>query len=360
MKILIIVPSLGNGGAERIATQLAIQQHKEGNQVTVLSYYTDYSFSNCSQLTKANVKIIYLDKKVGIDISLFKKVKEIVKIENPDIIQTHLDVLLYLLPVRKQLIFHTIHSVASYEATGLQKIVRIVAFKIKRVVPVAIGNTIRKSISEYYRIKENNIPVIYNGSALSVDYTCKYPKDTTIFCLTGSLAKVKNHKLALQAFSKIKEKGYSFKVFILGDGDLKNELEEMSKCLELSNNVEFLGYKSNVGEYLAQSDIYICCSRIEGISIAIIEAMHYGLPVIASNVGGNPDLVINGYNGLLFTDNDVDDFVKKIELILNNKELISKYSKHSYEESKKYTIEECSRGYINLYQELLCKKREEY
>ena len=83
---------------------------------------------------------------------MFKKIKKLFKKYNPTVIHSHLDVMLYLLPYykKKHIKIHTVHSIAEKEASGLQKLIRIIAFKIKKVIPVGICDTVTQSLIKYY------------------------------------------------------------------------------------------------------------------------------------------------------------------------------------------------------------------
>ena len=165
-KVLIIIPTLLQGGGQKFVLDLAQGLSKSKYEIKILVYYdlTAQCFEErIEELSMNRVDIVKMDKRVGLDFSFFRKVKKIVSDYKPDVIHTHLDVLLYLLPVfrKSQVKLHTVHTVAQKESKGLQKLVRNIAFKLFKVQPVAISETVAASIKEYFNLK--NVPIVHNG-----------------------------------------------------------------------------------------------------------------------------------------------------------------------------------------------------
>lgn len=115
----------------------------------------------------------------------------------------------------------------------------------------------------------------------------------------GRLVALKEFHQSIRAMKLIKDKGIDAKWYILGEGELREELEALIKELDLCNDFFLLGAKDNPYVYMAQSDIYVHATRYEGRSIAIQEAQVLGCPILVSNVNGNRELVIHGKDGLI-------------------------------------------------------------
>ncbi len=139
---------------------------------------------------------------------------------------------------------------------------------------------------------------------------------------------------------------------ILGEGTLKNKCEEY--CLKNNiNNVFFLGNVLNPINYFAASDIYLSTSRWEGLSMAILEAMSVGLPVVASEVIGNVDLVESNKTGFLYKLGDVKDAVKKINKITEN-EFFTDFSQNAIiKHNLNFSAESMCNSTLNLYNQIL-------
>jgi sugar transferase (PEP-CTERM/EpsH1 system associated) len=173
-------------------------------------------------------------------------------------------------------------------------------------------------------IPEEKVVQIINGvdiekyKPISVKNTLKYKlgfnHNSFIVGTVGRLDPVKDYKTLLSAFRKFIKK-YNEKnsfLFIVGEGKDRKRLEVMSEELGLSKNVIFFGQRDDVNDLYNCMDIFVLPSIAEGISNTILEAMSSGLPVIATNIGGNPELVDNGKTGYLFECGDYNSLCEKI------------------------------------------------
>nr|WP_241635350.1 glycosyltransferase family 4 protein [Fusobacterium gastrosuis] len=137
-------------------------------------------------------------------------------------------------------------------------------------------------------------------------------EDEIILLSVGELSTRKNHIIPIRALEKLKQ--YNIKYLICGIGNLDKYLKDECKKLRIEDKVIFLGYRKDIYELCKISDIYIFPSLQEGLPVALMEAMATGLPVIASNIRGNNDLVENDINGFLI--NSESEYSEKIEIFL--------------------------------------------
>lgn len=351
-KLLYVIPSLGTGGGEKLVLELANNIDYDKFEVYILSYYKQ-STNVYNFLLNDKAKIIFLDKKLGLDLSLFSKVKKVVKQINPDIIHAHLDVLLYLIPSFKksQKKFFTIHNIPSKEATGLQKLVRSFCFKFKGVIPVAISKTLGELAKKYYHYKKD-IPVIDNGVSLkkaTSNMNHLKSSDDFIMLNVGSFKQQKDHFTLIDAFNKFQKIHANAKLWILGDGVLRNEIENKIKEYNLENKITLFGNVSNVHDYLQSADVFVLSSIFEGFPLCLLEALSESLPIVSTNVGGVCDIIDDGKNGFLVGIKDVDAMVSRCNLLYTNKELRNAISKNALESSYKYDIKECAKKHEEMY-----------
>lgn len=352
-KVLLAVPTLGDGGGEKLVFDIALNINRDLFEVYVVSFFPKTGNHKERTLESAGIKVFYLDKSLGLSLEMFQKTKKLISEINPDIIHSHLDVLIYLLPFykKKQIKLHTVHSMAEFEAVGIHKLIRKICFKFRGVVPVAIGETVSKSISRYYNIKQEKIPCIYNGVEIPKEKVIvKSSDDTLTFVSIGTLYYIKNHKLLIEAFNEcVKNTDKNIRLKIIGEGALRSELENLIKQYKLEEYVQLPGWKDSVYRDLQESDVYVCSSTVEGISLSILEAMVCGLPVIASDVGGNPDLVKDGVNGMLFESDNVSELVRCMLHMIENENVRTEQGKASLKLSKKFNIKKCTTEYERLY-----------
>lgn len=208
---------------------------------------------------------------------------------------------------------------------------------------ITISESLKKKYEELTGRKD--ISLIYNGikdNFLKKEYT----KNKNInFLLIGTIFKGKNQLEALKAIKVLLEKGISnFKLVFVGpeSKNYKKSLEEYIKKNNLEKMVSFLGSKNNeeIKEIIKNSDVGLMLSLNEAFGRVTVEYMFGELPVIASNTGANPELIIEGENGYLYELGDVDDLSQKMCIFIENPDLIKKIGKKAREIAKrKYTSE---------------------
>lgn len=355
IKVFHIIPDLGVGGAEKLVLDLCKNIDKNKFDVKVISLFKRTNSIYDNQAEKEGIDIIYLDKKKGIDLSILYKLMSLFKKHKPDVINTHLYVMSYVLPAaiftgRKKIV-HTVHNVAEKELRDSVKKVMKIAYRYFNVKPIAISNMIKESIESEYKISKKNIKCIYNG----VDTTIFSGENINInnninLISVGRFTKQKNHKMMVEAFSEALKENNNLKLILVGDGLLREETEKLVRRKEICNKVEFRGLKSNICEELKRAHIYISSSLWEGLPITILEAMSCGLPILCTDVGGNKDVVKE--NGILVENNNCEQLTDAILELANDLEKINTMGALSTKFSKAYDIKNTAKEYENLYNSL--------
>jgi glycosyltransferase involved in cell wall biosynthesis len=187
----------------------------------------------------------------------------------------------------------------------------------------AVSNQVRRHCIEVDHVDPDRIFTIYNGLDLAawprVDRYVKSPEHIVITSV-GNVRRVKGHDVLVRAAYRIIQRYPGVQFQIVGDilePEYFSELRELVSELHLHNNLQFVGGISNIAEYLAAADIFVLPSRSEGFSNAIIEAMSASLPVVATNVGGNAEAVLDSINGYLVESEDVEAMVAAIDKLLS-------------------------------------------
>jgi glycosyltransferase involved in cell wall biosynthesis len=192
-----------------------------------------------------------------------------------------------------------------------------------------------------------------NGVGLDISKNIEQPKkNNAIFKLTsvGELNQNKNHIIVLKALKFLNNPSFEYHVF--GKGPKMSSLKKYSIQNSL-NNVYFNGYVSNIPYQLSSSDIFIFPSFREGLSKALIEAMSFSLPCIASDIRGNRDLIDNEKGGFLFDPKDYLGLASLILKIYNSKDLQSQFSLYNKKKSSLYSIEKISLVYNEILKEIM-------
>jgi len=173
---------------------------------------------------------------------------------------------------------------------------------------------------------------------------------STVLITVAELIPRKNHIQVLKALSKLTKTNFHY--LIVGNGEIEQKLKKAVNELMLQDKVSFLGFRRDVPELMVSSDIFVLTSRHEGLTRAVMEAMAVGLPIIATDVRGNRDLVKNGENGYLVPLDDVEQTAIAIERLIDSEDLRRSMGEKSKELVRPYdlqrVLEEMQKIYDNI------------
>ena len=356
MKIIQVIPRLGMGGAETMCENLSIELMKSGHEVIVVSL-SNNTTPISERLKKNGILVRYLGKKDGLDIKAIIKLRKLLKKEKPDIIHSHIYALKYcvfadLFLHHKKI--HTVHSIASKESTELDQKLNKLFFKINGVVPVALSELVRKTIVDCYKLDENSIPVVFNGCPMEkciVKNSYAFGENINIIHV-GSLIELKNHKAMIDAVNFLHKDYSNVRITFVGEGILKWELQKYIDEMDCGSYMNLYGLATDVYSLLGESDIFMLPSIYEGLPMSIIEAMGTGLPIIASNVGGIPDMIKHHVNGLLCAPS-ANSIYEALLKYINSQELRETCGKAAREASYLFSCKKMCENYVKLYEELI-------
>ncbi len=176
-----------------------------------------------------------------------------------------------------------------------------------------------------------------------------------IIVFVGTLRPVKGVEYLIRAVAILNAKAQDVRLIIVGDGEDRRDLENLVEELHMEDVVTFIGRVPNekVPAYLVASDVFVLPSLSEGFALVNLEAMACGLPIVASEVGGLPDLIQNGENGFLVEPGNPHQIADKITLLLDNDSLREKISGKNKEKVKAYTWESVVYQLETIYQKLI-------
>lgn len=169
--------------------------------------------------------------------------------------------------------------------------------------------------------------------------------------LIGRLSKVKRVDIFLRAIEIASKQIENISAVIVGDGPDYEKLNKLSSDLGLDQQVNFVGWQSNVAQWLQQSKVFVLTSESEGLSQALIQAMMVGLPAVVTNIGDLSDLVVNNNNGYLIDNLDPKNFAEVFVEIINNNSTYNTYSDNAYSATKKYSYTNVSKQWNNILNE---------
>ena len=173
------------------------------------------------------------------------------------------------------------------------------------------------------------------------------PKDSLILTSVGELNHNKNHSTVIKALSELNNNRVHY--VIAGEGELRNELLQLSKDLNIEKNVHLLGFRKDISDILKMSDIFVLPSIREGLNVSLMEAMATGLPCAASKIRGNVDL-IDENGGVLFNPKDVFDVKETLSVLITKGESERfELGKHNFNKIKKFSLDKVLEEFKNIY-----------
>lgn len=200
---------------------------------------------------------------------------------------------------------------------------------------LVVSQEIKEIIQQRFGLEDTRILVLKNGIIFdddtleSVDLQTEFPDSANKLKLiaVGRLVPLKNFDLLVRAIADVINMGMNdLFVLIAGEGEERTRLEELIRDLGIKSYVKLLGLRHDIMGLMKACDLFVMPSSYEGLSLAMIEAMACGLPIIASDVRGLKDYITNEQNGLLFPAGDHKALAKRILKLANNRKLRSKLS----------------------------------
>jgi glycosyltransferase involved in cell wall biosynthesis len=185
------------------------------------------------------------------------------------------------------------------------------------------------------------------------------PTDSLVVGYVGWLIPIKGVTYLLDAMAEVVQRHPNSLLVLAGKGDERGgeeiKLKEQVENLRLDDNVRFLGWRSDVDAIMGCFDIFVLPSLNEGMGRVLVEAMAAGLPIVASRVGGIPDLVKDGQNGLLVPAEDASALAKAISDLLSDKERRNRMGEAGKKMCLPYSAEAMVEQIDDLYKDLLAK-----
>lgn len=353
IKVAIILPYFGPGGAEKMAAQLGCGLNTEQFDLEVFCIYGQALGNKMERdLKDQGIPIHYIGKKKGFSVSAVLKLFRELDRFSPDVIHTHQYACVYaaLWPViRKKPFLHTLHTLPAVEnkrpvRRGLTKWL----VRKRRMIPVAISEGNQRMVAEYYHVPMDEVPMVHNPVDVKRFASVAGKKDGCFrFITVGRFSKVKNQELMYRAFGQFLKHGYDARLLMLGKGEEEANLKALAEELGISNRIDYAGYVDNVEDYLKSADVFLLSSHYEAQPLCVLEAMASGLPVLSTDVGAVADIVKD--NGILVPPGDAEAMAKAMEKLCLDEGLRIKMSELASDYAAEYDISHTVAGYSELY-----------
>lgn len=316
------------------------------------------------------------------DREAYRKIKEIIKEYKPDIVHTHASKAGALgrraaFACKVPVVVHTFHGHVfhSYFSPLKTKLFKLIESRLakKSTGIIAISDIQKEELWKQHKIcPENKIKVIPLGFDLGkfrIDLPEKrkairaqygLAENEVAVAIVGRLAPIKNHDFFLQAVESLLEKGVSgARFFIVGDGELKAEIEAKSKAInaKYGEKIVLTSWINDIASFNAGMDVICLTSNNEGTPVSLIEAQACDVPVLTTDVGGVRDIVSEGETGFIVPKGDLKQFSEKLGLLIENEEIRRKMSQNGWNfVREKFHYTRLVSDMQKYYRELLAKK----
>lgn len=354
--VIHLIPSLEVGGMERLVSDLAIARTSGKTSILCLN-----KLGTLGEQIEKNVDIEVLEIPKNLFLATWTVYKTL-KILKPDIIHCHNlqahffgGICSILLPNTKVVLTkHGQHIPSSGYTSKINKLT------LKRSKIIGVSADITQLMQKW--ISKNNQPIEYIANGISLTpYKNLKLKETakrelgikqSTFCvgIVARLSPPKDHLLLIEAMALVSEIYPDIKLVIAGDGPLRSTIETYITSNHYDHVITMLGERKDIANILNALDVFALTSSSEGIPMTILEAMAANLPIIATNVGGIPQVVINEATGLLVKNQDKNGLVEAIKRLFESHELRKSLGEEGHLFLKNnYSISQVAAKYENVY-----------
>ncbi|MEI8139853.1 MAG: glycosyltransferase [bacterium] len=361
LKVLQVLPSMDMGGAERLVLNLLDELDRNDFQ-TEVCVLGDSPFVEAVKQRGVPVSQVQSFRSSK-DVGFLRRLIRAVKLVRPDVIHSHIWLPSFYAGLCGRALgipvigtFHSNYNVESlYERFSLC----VTNWCCYKVVLVS------QSQMRHFRLlaRSGNISVILNGVCLPEDVEAQgagrcqnirkelgLESEERVITCVANLRPVKAHSLLLDAFRAVAEVQPNLKLLLVGDGPLLASLRGQCEDSGIRTMVQFLGVRADVLDILAITDVFVSSSSSEALSMAILEAMAMGKPVIATDVGGNSELIQHGADGLLVPYGDPRAMADAIISFLTDRDYAAQLGTRAKAKMRScFTASKMAEHYANLY-----------
>jgi len=369
-KLMIVIHSLRYGGSERVLLNLLKGLNKNDFSITLVLYERVFDFP-----LPENIEVKVLDIYASRNI-LRLTTRFILKIVNlarlirqnkPDVVFSLLsstNATLILAKLLSRMKCKLIVSEHTHPSINLKNEIYggVTKIFIKKLYPkadkiIAVSEGIKQDLVQNFQLSKDKIEVIYNPAdikeieALSRE-SAEHPLfkvQIPVIVSVGRLTRQKGYPYLLRAFS-ILRKSRASKLLIIGDGEDRTKLIEMTMKLGIEGDIEFFGFQANPFKYMAKSSLFVLSSLYEGFGNVIVEAMALGLPVISTDCPSGPSEIIEDKkNGILVPVKDEKTMAEAILQVLSNHQLSKELGENAVKRASYFHIDNIAEKYRKVF-----------
>jgi len=315
-RIVFVIGSMGRGGAERVISILANTYAREDWKVSIITlldnkndYPLDKSIELISFANKKRSRVLQIPKWIF-------GIRRYISKSRPDVVvsfvaRINILTLVACIGLRRKIV---VSERNDPKADGRSLFVRIATDLLYPLADKIVFQT-RWAQSCFSNRIQKRSTIIPNPVQVTT-YALPQDQRNKKIVAVGRLSKQKNHELLIKAFKRVHEIYPEYKLFIYGEGDLREYLEKLIEDMKLSEAVFLPGNVPDIHEQIADAEMFVLSSNYEGLSNALLEAMMMGLPCISTNCAGSNEIIENGRNGVLITIGSKTELVRKIKALI--------------------------------------------
>jgi sugar transferase (PEP-CTERM/EpsH1 system associated) len=365
LKVAHVVLSLDCGGLERVVIDLVSEGHKLDQDVTVVCIERPGTMAPAAKA--ADAEIVCIDKLPGLSLRAVARLKRLFRDLGPDVVHTHqISALLYAGPAARSagvpVIVHTEHGKHYAVRRRTRWLGRIAGRYADRFF--CVSRDIAAEVAAHRVVANSKIHIAPNGietrrfragrDMLEILRSLRIPIDAPVVGTVGRLSEVKRQDVLINAFASVKACVPEAHLLLVGDGPLSHNLRKLSAELGLSDCVHFAGYQQRPEAYLQLMTVFALTSRSEGMPLVILEAWASGVPVVATRVGGLPELIDQGKTGLLSSPGDDTTLAADLCRLLTDKTLAATLSAAGRQRVESmFSVDRMAANYHRHYLEVL-------
>ncbi len=364
--ILHIIDTTGPGGAETVFIDLITHLPKKKYRSIVVIRGEGWVYE---ELNRRGVEPVLLDAKGSFNWRFLKSLVALIRHEKVDIIQSHLlgsniysslAGLLTRVPV-----ITTFHGAVDVSEKERLMLLKFAAINYGAAAIIAVSQDLRDNMVTSTTLRANKMNVVYNGintedfkreKSDALRQRFGWSDDDVIIGSLGNIRPAKAYDVLIKAAAILQKSDFNYRFVIAGHykGVLYRQLLGLRTKLKLSDHVIFLGFNDDPAEFLSNLDLFLLTSSSEGFSIATIQAMAAGLPVIVTRSGGPQEIITNNTNGCLVDINSPEQVAELIEKLTKDSILSEQLAEAGFNHAvKMFDIKKMMSGYEAVYRKVL-------
>lgn len=365
LRVLWLIKGLGAGGAERLLEQSIPYLDRQRFEYQV-AYLLPWKDALVPSFERASIPVHCLGFRRNFDAMVLRRLQRLLQRNRIDLVHAHLPVPGFLSRVARvgtgvKWVVYTEHNLPS-RYTMMTRIVNAVTYPMNNVV-IAVSQAVAEQVQQYQRQGRPRLVTILNGveldgvEAANRDDVCRqfgFPADARLIVNVANLVHKKGHRHLLAAAKRVLAVEPRARFLLVGSGPLLEDVSREAQRLNLNGQVVLTGFREDAASLIGAADVFVLASVHEGLPVSLLEAMALARPVVATRVGGIPELISDETTGVLVNPTDERSLAAELISLLGDPE-----RRHRLGESGRlrvrqgFGIAQMVAGVENEYQQLM-------